>query len=81
MYIQSILYTMFYYITDSDHGFVSLIFLLLCVKERLKQIQVQLGHPTRKLMKEVDTWWNSTFHMLERMHGERETVSAAMASL
>ncbi|KAL2087596.1 hypothetical protein ACEWY4_016424 [Coilia grayii] len=50
-------------------------------KERLVQIQVQLGRPTLKLIKEVETRWNSTFLMFERMYGEREPLSAAMSSL
>ncbi|KAL2087200.1 hypothetical protein ACEWY4_018259 [Coilia grayii] len=44
-------------------------------------IQVQLGQPTLKLMKEVEMRWNSTFLMFERMYGEREPLSAAMSSL
>ncbi|KAK0142602.1 hypothetical protein N1851_019465 [Merluccius polli] len=34
-----------------------------------------------KLLKEVETRWNSTYIMLERLYSEREAVSAAMASL
>ncbi|KAK0134299.1 Zinc finger BED domain-containing protein 4 [Merluccius polli] len=49
-------------------------------KERLAQMQEQ-GRPVRKLLKEVETRWNSTYIMLERLHSEREAVSAAMASL
>ena len=40
-----------------------------------------MGRPQRKLLKEVETRWNSTYIMLERLHSEREAVSAAMASL
>lgn len=44
-------------------------------------MQERMGRPPRKLLKEVDTRWNSTYVMLERLHSEREAVSAAMASL
>ena len=44
-------------------------------------MQEQMGKPQRKLLKEVETRWNSTFIMLERLHSEREAVSATMASL
>ena len=39
-----------------------------------------MGRPLRKLLKEVETRWNSTYIMLERLHSEREAVSAAKAS-
>lgn len=34
-------------------------------KERLSQMQQQLGHPVKKLKLEVDTRWNSTLDMLQ----------------
>lgn len=72
------IYLLFYV---TDYSSLALIFFLLSVKERLVQIQVQLGRPTLKLIKEVETRWNSTFLMFERMYGEREPLSAAMSSL
>ncbi|XP_073671376.1 E3 SUMO-protein ligase ZBED1-like [Paramisgurnus dabryanus] len=50
-------------------------------KERLAQVQVQMGRPTLKMIIEVDTRWNSTYSMLERMYDLREPVGAALASL
>ncbi|KAK0151151.1 Zinc finger BED domain-containing protein 1 [Merluccius polli] len=50
-------------------------------KERLSQMQERMGRPLHKLLQEVETRWNSTYIMLERLHSEREAVSAAMASL
>nr|XP_055070155.1 E3 SUMO-protein ligase ZBED1-like [Misgurnus anguillicaudatus] len=50
-------------------------------KERLAQVQEQMGRPVLKLIIEVDTRWNSTYNMLERLHQLREPVGAALASL
>ncbi|XP_077436178.1 zinc finger BED domain-containing protein 4-like [Vanacampus margaritifer] len=37
--------------------------------------------PVLKLIQEVETRWNSTFHMLQRMYNLREAVGAALAGL
>ncbi|KAJ8336870.1 hypothetical protein SKAU_G00380900 [Synaphobranchus kaupii] len=50
-------------------------------KERLTQVQERTGRPTLKMIQEVDTRWNSTFHMLDRLHQQREPMGAALASL
>ncbi|XP_076137405.1 E3 SUMO-protein ligase ZBED1-like [Alosa pseudoharengus] len=50
-------------------------------KERLAQVQVQMGRPALKMIIEVDTRWNSTYSMLERLYDLREPVGAALASL
>lgn len=73
-------YLLVYYVTDFDY-FCNHILVLLSVKERLVQIQVQLGRPTLKLIKEVETRWNSTFLMFGRIYGEHEPISAAISSL
>lgn len=50
-------------------------------KERLCQTQQQLGHPVKKLKLEVDTRWNSTLEMLQRLYEQREAVASALATL
>ncbi|XP_037646582.1 zinc finger BED domain-containing protein 4-like [Sebastes umbrosus] len=40
-----------------------------------------MGRPKLKLLQEVDTRWNSTFHMLHRLVDLREPVGAALAGL
>ncbi|XP_030584252.1 zinc finger BED domain-containing protein 1-like [Archocentrus centrarchus] len=50
-------------------------------KECLQQVQVQMGRPVMKLMQEVETWWNSTFEMLQQIYDQREAVAAALATL
>nr|XP_046250116.1 zinc finger BED domain-containing protein 4-like isoform X1 [Scatophagus argus] len=50
-------------------------------KEKLAQIQQQLGTPVHKLINEVPTRWNSTYHMLERMTEQKEAVWVSLASL
>ncbi|KAG9261818.1 zinc finger BED domain-containing protein 4-like [Astyanax mexicanus] len=50
-------------------------------KERLFQMQGQMGRPTLKLIQEVETRWNSTFAMLQRMYQQREPVGAALVTL
>ncbi|KAK1907018.1 putative AC9 transposase [Dissostichus eleginoides] len=50
-------------------------------KEKLVLVQKQLGRPTLKLLQEVETHWNSTFHMLQCLVDLREPVGAALASL
>ncbi|XP_048010537.1 zinc finger BED domain-containing protein 4-like [Megalobrama amblycephala] len=50
-------------------------------KERLAQVQEQMGRPVLKLIIEVDTRWNSTYNMLERLYQVREPVGAALACL
>ncbi|KAJ4922012.1 hypothetical protein JOQ06_004031 [Pogonophryne albipinna] len=50
-------------------------------KENLVSVQRQLGRPTLKLLQEVETRWNSTYHMLQHLVDLREPVGAALASL
>ncbi|XP_056442541.1 E3 SUMO-protein ligase ZBED1-like isoform X2 [Gadus chalcogrammus] len=50
-------------------------------KEKLKEVQEQLNRPVMKLIQEVDTRWNSTFLMLQRLFQERQAVGAALAIL
>lgn len=40
-----------------------------------------MGRPKKKLIQEVETRWNSTFFMLQRIYEEREAVGAALTSL
>lgn len=51
------------------------------VKEKLAQVQLQMGGPVKKLMNEVSTRWNSTYLMLERMAEQKESVLVSLASL
>ncbi|KAJ4924097.1 hypothetical protein JOQ06_000337 [Pogonophryne albipinna] len=53
----------------------------ILAKEKLVSVQKQLGRPTLKLLQEVETRWNSTYHMLQRLVDLREPVGAALASL
>ncbi|XP_015232424.1 PREDICTED: zinc finger BED domain-containing protein 1-like [Cyprinodon variegatus] len=51
------------------------------VKEKLSQVQRHLGLQELKLMQEVETRWNSTYLMLQRLMELREPVGAALAGL
>ncbi|XP_030009436.1 zinc finger BED domain-containing protein 4-like [Sphaeramia orbicularis] len=44
-------------------------------------MQQQMGRPTLKLIQEVDTRWNSTFDMFQRLYDQREPVGAALSNL
>ena len=50
-------------------------------KEKLREVQEQMQSPVHKLIQEVDTRWNSTYHMLQRLFEERQAVGAALATL
>ncbi|XP_076842109.1 zinc finger BED domain-containing protein 4-like [Brachyhypopomus gauderio] len=50
-------------------------------KEKLAQVQLQMGGPVKKLMTEVSTRWNSTNIMLERIVEQKESVLVSLASL
>lgn len=50
-------------------------------KEKLAQVQLQMGGPVKKLINEVSTRWNSTYLMLERMAEQKESVLVCLASL
>ncbi|CAI5637704.1 zinc finger BED domain-containing protein 1 isoform X1 [Oreochromis niloticus] len=50
-------------------------------KEKLAQVQQQMGRPVLKLINEVPTRWNSTYQMLSRLHDEKEAVWVSLASL
>ncbi len=49
--------------------------------EKLVKVNEQMGRPDLKLIQEVDTRWNSTYHMLQRIYDLRESVGAALAGL
>uniref|UniRef100_A0A0S7ESM7 PPUP9221 n=1 Tax=Poeciliopsis prolifica TaxID=188132 RepID=A0A0S7ESM7_9TELE len=51
------------------------------LKEKLTQVQLQLGMQATKLMQEVETRWNSTYLMRQRLVKLREPVGAALAGL
>ncbi|XP_014854594.1 PREDICTED: zinc finger BED domain-containing protein 1-like [Poecilia mexicana] len=50
-------------------------------KEKLAQVQQQMGRPILKLINEVPTRWNSTYEMQSRLHDEREPVWVSLTSL
>ncbi|TWW54389.1 hypothetical protein D4764_0242110 [Takifugu flavidus] len=50
-------------------------------KEKLQQIQVQMGRPVTKLIIEVDTRWNSTYELLQRLYEQRDAAAAALTTL
>ncbi|XP_038133603.1 E3 SUMO-protein ligase ZBED1-like, partial [Cyprinodon tularosa] len=50
-------------------------------KEKLSQVQRHLGLQELKLMQEVETRWNSTYLMLQRLMELREPVGATLAGL
>lgn len=50
-------------------------------KEKLREVQEQMQCPVMKLIQEVDTCWNSTFHTLQRLFEERLSVGASLATL
>lgn len=50
-------------------------------KDKLVEMQGLMGRPALKLMQEVDTRWNSTYDMLQRLYEQREPVGAALSNL
>ncbi|KAK1900426.1 Zinc finger BED domain containing protein 1 [Dissostichus eleginoides] len=68
-------------ITDKARKLVGYFRSSTLAKEKLVSVQRQLGRPTLKLLQEVETRWNSTYHMLQRLVDLREPVGAALASL
>ena len=46
--------------------------------EKLKEIQGQLGIPQHKLIQEVETRWNSTYYMYERITEQHQAVTTAL---
>lgn len=44
-------------------------------KERMSEIQQQMGRPEHKPLQEVETHWNSTFTMLQRLYEQREPLA------
>lgn len=49
-------------------------------KEKLDQVQQQMGRPRLKLINEVPTRWNSTYHMLTRINDQTEPLWVSLAS-
>ena len=50
-------------------------------RERLLELQQQMGVPPHKLIQEVETRWNSTHDMMARLYEQRGPVGAALGSL
>ena len=46
--------------------------------ENLKEIQLQLGIPENKLIQEVETRWNSTYYMFERITEQHQAITTAL---
>ena len=46
--------------------------------DKLKEIQAQVHIPIHKLIQEVDTRWNSTFYMFERIIEQHEAVTTTL---
>ena len=46
--------------------------------EKLKEIQGQLGIPEHKLIQEVETRWNSTYYMFQRITEQHQAVTTAL---
>lgn len=42
---------------------------------RMREIQLKLGKPEKKLIQDVATRWNSTYYMLERLQEQKDAVS------
>lgn len=49
--------------------------------DKLRSIQLQIGTPQHKLINEVDTRWNSTFYMFERIIEQHSPVTTALCLL
>lgn len=49
-------------------------------KEKLDQVQQQMGRPRLKLINEVPTRWNSTYHMLTKINDQTEPLWVSLAS-
>ncbi|KAK3870849.1 hypothetical protein Pcinc_023961 [Petrolisthes cinctipes] len=49
--------------------------------DKLKEIQCQLGLPEHKLIQSVDTRWNSTFYMLERLVEQQTAITTVLCLL
>ena len=48
------------------------------VAEKLKEVQCQIKLPEHKLIQEVDTRWNSTFYMFERIVEQHQAITTAL---
>ncbi|KAL3976200.1 kinesin family member 14 [Sarotherodon galilaeus] len=68
-------------IRDKSRQIVSFFRSSTTAKEKLAQVQQQMGRPILKLINEVPTCWNSTYQMLSRLHDEKEAVWVSLASL
>ena len=46
--------------------------------EKLKEIQGQLGIPDHKLIRGVETRWNSTYYMFQRITDQHQAVTTTL---
>ena len=49
--------------------------------EKLRVVQRQIGIQEKKLIQEVETRWNSTFYMFERIVEQHQAVTTALCLL
>ena len=51
------------------------------VETQLREVQKQIGIQEKKLIQEVETGWNSSFYMFERMAEQYQAVTNALCLL
>ena len=69
--------TQIHQLRKSCRDIVSFFHFSIKASEKLKEIQLQLGISENKLIQEVETRWNSTYYMLERITEQHQAITTA----
>ena len=70
--------TQIHQLRKSCRDIVSFFHFSIKASEKLKEIQLQLGISENKLIQEVETRWNSTYYMLERITEQHQAITTAL---